>query len=218
MNRKLHFYFDYISHNAYLAWTQLPALVEAFDLSITPVPVLFAGLLNANGQLGPAEIPPKVRWMTRDVLRKAKSLNIPINPPASHPFNPLLSLRVTCLEMAGAERWRLIDALFKATWVDGLDVSASEVVTQVLDSIGLDGDAMVEQASSPSAKQQLQTNTAAAIEMDVFGVPSMRVDDQLFWGFDDFEHLRQYLAGDDPLEREEYARWENIRASSQRTR
>ena len=54
---RMRFYFDYISSNAYLAWTQLPALTAKYDVDVEPVPVLFAGLLGAHGQLGPAEIP-----------------------------------------------------------------------------------------------------------------------------------------------------------------
>ena len=52
----IRFYFDYISPNAYLAWTQLPALAQRNGCSIEPVPVLFAGLLEAHRQLGPAEV------------------------------------------------------------------------------------------------------------------------------------------------------------------
>lgn len=218
MKKRLSFYFDYISHNAYLAWTQLPALADEFDLHIEPVPVLFAGLLNAHGQLGPAEIPPKVRWMMRDVLRKAKRLNIPINPPASHPFNPLLPLRVTCQVNEEPARSRLIDELFKATWVEGLDVSGAEAVIEAASKAGLDGEALVKLAGADNVKQQLQSNTAQAIDIGVFGVPAMQVDDEQFWGFDDFVHLRRYLAGNDPLDADEYDRWLYIRPSSQRRR
>src|SRR5438874_1373812 len=56
------FYFDYISSNAYLGWTQLPKLSDKYGFTIEPVPVLFAGLLEAHGQLGPAEIPAKAGW------------------------------------------------------------------------------------------------------------------------------------------------------------
>ncbi len=217
-NRLLRFYFDYISHNAYLAWVQLPELAQQFNLDIEPVPVLFAGLLNANGQLGPAEIPSKARWMVRDVLRKASLLNIPINPPASHPFNPLLPLRVTCLVEPGQQRDRLIDAFFKAAWVDSLDISSEETVLSILRQNAFQASQLVEQAALPQVKQRLHRNTAAAIEADVFGVPAMQIDQQHFWGFDDFPHLQRYLQGDDPLDHSEYARWLNTRASSQRTR
>ena len=90
----IRFYFDYISSNAYLAWTQLFALAEKYGAEVEPVPVLFAGLLKAHGQLGPAEVPAKALWMARNNLRKAARLALPLNPPAFHPFNPLLALRV----------------------------------------------------------------------------------------------------------------------------
>lgn len=53
----LRFYFDYVSPNAYLAWTQLPRLIATHDVEIEPIPVLFAALLDTCGQKGPAEIP-----------------------------------------------------------------------------------------------------------------------------------------------------------------
>src|SRR5438067_11348161 len=91
------FYFDYISSNAYLGWTQLPKLSDKYGFTIEPVPVLFAGLLEAHGQLGPAEIPAKAGWMGKNNLRKAALLGVRRNPPASHPSNPLLALRMTSL-------------------------------------------------------------------------------------------------------------------------
>src|SRR5215813_3589890 len=110
------FLFDYISHNAYLAWVRLGPLAERFGRGVEPVPVLFAGLLNAHGQLGPAEVAPKARWMMLNVARKARRLGIPIAPPATHPFPPLLALRTTWAAPAGRPRERLIDTLFRAAW------------------------------------------------------------------------------------------------------
>ena len=91
--RRATFYFDFISHNAYLAWTQLGPLAERHAVAFELVPVVFGALLAAHGQLGPAEVPPKSRWMLRDVVRKARLAGVPLAPPHSHPFNPLPSLR-----------------------------------------------------------------------------------------------------------------------------
>src|SRR5207249_319460 len=85
------FYFDYISSNAYLGWTQLPKLSDKYGFTIEPVPVLFAGLLEAHGQLGPAEIPAKAGWMGKNNLRKAALLGVPLNPPAFHPLELFLA-------------------------------------------------------------------------------------------------------------------------------
>jgi hypothetical protein len=70
----------------YLVWGQLT------------MDIVHAGLLNAWGQLGPAEIPPKREYILKDVMRKAHSMDraIQVKCPPSHPFRPLLPLRAVC--------------------------------------------------------------------------------------------------------------------------
>jgi len=196
----MRFYFDYISNNAYLAWTQLPTLTSKYGVTAEPVPVLFAGLLGAHGQLGPAEIPAKSVWMAKNTARKAALLRVPLNPPAFHPFNPLLSLRVSSLEIGAAERQRLIDALFRAVWVRGLHVSEPAVVESIANEVGLAGAELVAAAQQRDCKERLRRQTDDAIARGVFGVPSMEVGDELFWGYDDFPYLELFLAGRDPID------------------
>ena len=213
----LRFYFDFISHNAYIAWTQLHPLAQRHGRTVEPIPVLFAGLLNANGQKGPAEIPAKARWMATDLLRKAARLNVPLRAPASHPFNPLVSLRAALVPTDPAERRRLIDVVFRAAWVDGQDISKADVIATVLNAAGLDGAAIVAATQSDAIKQRLRHETDTAIAQLVFGVPTVIVDDELFWGFDDFGHLELFLAGKDPLDRSQLDEWLNTRPSASRT-
>jgi 2-hydroxychromene-2-carboxylate isomerase len=212
------FYFDVVSPNAYLAWTQLPALVARHGATIEPVPVLFAGLLEAHGQLGPAEMPAKMRWMVRNNLRKAARLGVTLNPPAFHPFNPLLALRACSLPLAPGPLADLVGALFRAVWVDGLHVSDAAVVAGVADGVGLDGAAIVDAAAQPAAKARLREQTDAAIGRGVFGIPTMTVGDDLFWGFDDFPQLELRLAGRDPLDAATVRPWDVPRASATRAR
>jgi 2-hydroxychromene-2-carboxylate isomerase len=217
-NGPLRFYFDYISHNAYIAWTQIHPLAERYGRTVEPIPVLFAGLLNAHGQKGPAEIPAKAWWMAKDLLRKTARLGVPLRPPASHPFNPLLALRATLVPRDVTQQRRLIDAIFRATWVDGEDVSNPDVIATVGTSIGMDGAQLVAAAQSDEIKQRLRRETDNAINQMVFGVPTVIVDDELFWGFDDFGHFELFLAGKDPLDRSVLDEWLQIRPSASRTR
>ena len=215
--KTIRFYFDYISSNAYLAWTQLPALAGKYGYAIEPVPVLFAGLLGANGQRGPAEIPAKAFWMGKNTLRKATLLKVPMRPPAHHPFNPLLALRASGVPEEPAQRRALIDALFTAVWVDGRHVSDPAVVAQVATAAGFDGAAVVASAQSPDAKARLRRDTDEAIARLVFGVPSMVVGDEVFWGYDDWPYLELFLAGKDPLDRQEWIEWTTgVRPSAMR--
>jgi 2-hydroxychromene-2-carboxylate isomerase len=203
----IRFYFDYESPNAYLAWTQLPKLVEKHGCSIEALPVLYAGLLDAHGQLGPGEVPAKGRWMVSNFLRKAALLGLPLNPPPFFPFSPLLALRVSLLPLDLEQRHGLIDALFKAVWARGLHVSEPPAVERVADEIGLPGSKLVERAQSPEIKALLRQQTDDAISRGVFGVPTMEVGDELFWGYDDFPYLDLFLAGSDPLNPLERQRW-----------
>jgi hypothetical protein len=81
------------------------------------------------------------------------------------------------------------------------------VVTRIAEGAGLDGRAAVEDAGRPDGKERLRSQTDAAIAEGVFGVPTMIVDGELFWGFDDFPWLERFLAGTDPLRPEMLAEW-----------
>lgn len=210
------FLFDFISPYAYLAWTQIHAVVERRGAAIEPVPVLFAALLNAHGQKGPAEIPPKREYMFKDVLRSAYRLGIPLVPPPTHPFNPLLALRAASLDLPAPARRALIDRLFQATWGGGRGVDSAEAVAAAATAAGLDGAAIVAEATAEATKVRLRQRTEEAIAAGVFGVPTMITGQELFWGFDALEHLDGYLRGDDPLDPVLLQRWSSILASARR--
>jgi 2-hydroxychromene-2-carboxylate isomerase len=212
----IRFHFDYLSPYAYLAWTQIHGLAAHYGRRVEPAPTLFAALLGHNGTKGPAEIPAKALYVAKDTLRTARRLGVALLPPPSHPFNPLVALRVSLL-VEGDERRRLVDALFRATWGGGDGVETPEKVARAATSVGLDGEALVARTAEPEGKQRLREATDAALAAGVFGVPTMIADSELFWGYDSFAHLDRFLAGEDPLRPDDLARWAAIRPSATRT-
>ena len=195
---RIQFYFDYISHNAYLAWVRLQELAEERSLEVVPVPVLFAGLLNHHGQLGPAEVPAKRNWMLRNVLRKAADLGIPLNPPHTHPFNPLLALRASGSDLPPAKQTALVTALFRAAWEHGRDMAAVETVRAAAEEAECEPEALLAHARSAEGKQRLRSHTEQAIREGVFGVPAMLAEGELFWGYDELVMMERHLDGDAP--------------------
>lgn len=217
MAEPVRFYLDFISSNAYLAWTQIHALAGRHGRGVEPVPVVFGKLLDAHGQLGPAEVRPKARWMWRNNLRKAALLGLELRPPAFHPFNPLLALRVSSLPMSEEVRRELVGALFRAVWSGQQHVSDPAVVARIADGVGLDGAAAVAAAQGAEAKARLRRQTDDAIAAGVFGVPMAAVEGELFWGYDDLPYLERFLAGQDPLAPEAAQTWQRPpRASAMR--
>ena len=186
------FYLDFISPYAYLAFEQLPVALKGVSYSVRYKPVLFAGMLKHHGQLGPAEIRPKREWTYRQVLWLAHSLGIPLQMPASHPFNPLALLRLAVASDAeGTPNRYVCETLLRHVWCGGADATEAQrlqAVTQELDP--------QRAVNSDEVKAQLKANTDEAIELGVFGVPTFEVDGKLFWGLDALPMLRAYLSGD----------------------
>jgi 2-hydroxychromene-2-carboxylate isomerase len=208
------FWFDFISPNAYIAWTQIGTLVARCGARLEPLPVLYAALLDAHDLSGPAERPAKRAWMVASVMRKVAQLGIPFGPPPSHPFNPLLALRCCTVEMDREERLRLIDALFRAAWGGGGGVTEPAAVAAAARDAGLEGEALVRRAGTTEVKNRLRRVTGEAIEAGVFGVPTMTVGDELFWGYDDFPWLERMLRGEDLVDDGTRRKWLAVQPSA----
>ena len=192
--QQLDFFFDPISPYAWLAMRSLEPL-EAAGLQVRFVPVLFAGLLKAHGNLGPAEVPAKRTYLFRDVMREAARRGLPFSGPPGHPFNPLTALRMCTALDDGAQRRMLALALTAACWENGEDISDASVLRRLLDAAGFDGAVLLARAGTPEVKQALVAATDAAIADGIFGVPTYRMDGELFWGGDRIETLLWRLDG-----------------------
>jgi 2-hydroxychromene-2-carboxylate isomerase len=163
--------------------------------------VLFAGLLDANGQKGPAEIAAKRRFTYRFVVWQARKLGIPLKFPHEHPFNPLPLLRLAIACDCAPDA---VHRIFRFVWKDGRLPDLPIEWAELTHDLALpDADARI---ASPEVKDELRRNTDEAIARGVFGVPTLAVGDELFWGVDATAMAADYvLAGcryDDP----EYAR------------
>jgi 2-hydroxychromene-2-carboxylate isomerase len=187
------FYLDFISPYAYLAFEQLPEALRGISHSVTYKPVLFAALLKHHGQLGPAEIAPKRDWTYRQVLWQAHTLGIPLDLPASHPFNPLglLRLALACAGAGQAPNRYICETVLRHVWRGGAEAADAERLAALTAQL-----APARAGSDPAVKAQLQANTDEALALGLFGVPSIVVDDKVFWGLDALPMLRAYLTGD----------------------
>ncbi len=213
----IRFYFDYLSPYAYIAWTQIHALAARHGRAVEPRPVLFAALLGEHGQKGPAEIPAKRLYVFKDAYRKAHRFGLPpLQPPPTHPFNPLVALRASTVPSDADAKRRLIDALYAATWAGGGGVDTPEKIARIANGIGLDGEGLVRAAGTDEVKARVRCNTEDAIGAGAFGVPSIVVGGELFWGVDSLPLLDDFLAGRDPLTPEELYRWVGVVPSAVR--
>lgn len=187
------FYFDVISPYAYLAFERLPVVLQGLSYQVTYKPVLFAAMLNHYGQLGPAEIAPKRTWTYRQMQWLAREHGMALLAPASHPFNPisLLRLALACGADSACNRY-VAETIFRHVWATGQEASDTTRLAALIAQLN-----PRRTVDDESVKRELKANTDAAIATGVFGVPSMQVDEDVFWGLDALHMLRQRLR-DDP--------------------
>lgn len=186
------FYLDFISPYAWLAFDALPQALEGISHRVVYKPVVFGAMLKHHGQLGPAEIPAKRDWTYRQVQWQARSQGTPLQLPASHPFNSLALLRLaTACDADGTPNRFVCDKIFRHVWCTGQDAAGAERLAALSADLKPVGD-----VASDTVKQQLKAHTDEAIALNLFGVPSLVVDGQVFWGNDALPMLRAYLQGD----------------------
>jgi 2-hydroxychromene-2-carboxylate isomerase len=203
--------FDVLSPFAYLGLRDLERLPPGVEVEF--VPVLLAALLAHFGQIGPAEIPSKRRFTYRFVLWRARRMGVPLRLPPAHPFNPLTALRLVIA--AGSDR-RAATAVLDAVFRDGRDVSDPAVIAGLARELDV---ADPERAvSDPAVKERLRSNTDWAIARGVFGVPTLVIGEQIFWGQDAFGMALDYLAEPRAFEDAQMRRADTLPVGAQRSR
>jgi len=192
-------YFDFISPFSYLQSEELGALSP--PLRIRYRPVLLAALLSAHGQKGPAEVPGKREFTYRFVVWQAKKAGITLKFPPAHPFNPLPLLRLAIACDCAPEA---VHRIFRFVWRDGRLPDLPLEWAELLHQLGID-DAQA-RIADPEVKGGLRRETDAAIARGVFGVPTIAVGSELFWGVDATEMALEYMRNGARFTDPEYAR------------
>jgi 2-hydroxychromene-2-carboxylate isomerase len=205
-------YFDVISPFSYLALGDIEKL--AHRVAITYRPILFAALLEHWKHLGPAEIPPKRVHTYRLCVFEAQRRGIAFRFPPAHPFNPLKPLRLLVALDATPRAVRIV---MDGIWRDGLDPSLEENWQASCAALGLDPVKAAALVEAAETKARLRANTDAAIAAGLFGVPTLQLGEELFWGADALPMAHAYLEDHAMFKSGEMLRVATMGASVSRT-
>ena len=200
--KRVDFFYDFSCPYAYLAHTQIEAVCARAGAELRWRPMLLGGVFQA---VGTVQVPfavmstAKARHNAFDMMRWADCFDVPLTIPATHPNRTVLALRAM-LAAGEAAIPRASKALFEAYWVHGRDVAEAAVVREALDSVGLDGTALVARADDPAIKAALRVRTDEAIAHGVFGAPAFfvtapGVPGDLYWGQDRLDFVEKALGG-----------------------
>ncbi len=176
-------WFDYSCPYAYLASTQADALAARTGARLVWKPMLLGGVFaaratpqNLAGTLGPA----KARHMMADLARWADQFGVPLVMPAEHPRRTVEALRAT---LARGCDPAVIHAFYRAYWVEGRAVEDAAVVRDIAGDHDLS-----------AWRDDLRARTDEAIALGIFGAPTFKVGDELWWGQDRMHMVERHLA------------------------
>jgi 2-hydroxychromene-2-carboxylate isomerase len=196
MTKTFDYYFDFGSPASYLAFTQLGKLAAETGATAIYKPMLLGGVFQATGNHSPATIPAKGKYTFKDFARFAQRYNVPLNSNPNFPINTLMLMRGAIgLQLTDAARFiPYCTAIYHAIWVDSLNLNDPATVGQALAKAGFDPMAMMALANAQSTKDALKTATETAVARGVFGAPTFFVGEQMFWGQDRMDFVREALA------------------------
>jgi 2-hydroxychromene-2-carboxylate isomerase len=158
--------------------------------------MLLGGVFQATGNQSPANIPAKGPYVFTDLARFAQRYGVPLAQNPHFPVNTLLLMRgATGLQMHQPERFgAYVDAVFRAMWITPCNMNDPATVGAVLHAAGFDAPALLALANAQDVKDRLKADTQEAVRRGVFGAPTVFVGDQMFWGQDRLDFVREALA------------------------
>jgi len=180
------FYFDLGSPYAYLAAERIAGEEVLPGELVAWQPLSLGALFKLAGRsswsLGD---PERRREGIAEVERRAALYGLaPVRWPEPWPSNYLFAMRACTYAFQVGQGIEFSLRAFRAAFQQGHDLGVPERVLAVAGEVGLDPRAVADMTQDPQVKLALRAATQDAHEIGVFGVPTVAVGEELFWGED----------------------------------
>ena len=180
-------YFNFRSPYCYLASKNMFSVADEYQVNFLWKP--FGGW---SGRSSPERVKTKIHLVRQDVARSCRKMGIPFSPPPIETDPTLAGAISFAAEKEGLLKPYIIEVMRKE-WAEGRNIGEIDVLFEVADKIGLSRGIVEEASSSKSYLIQMDANWQEAQSKGVIGVPSFTVDDQIFWGNDRIDSLKDHL-------------------------
>ena len=192
------FWFEFASTYSYLSVMRIERAAQAVGVDIAWKPFLLGPVFLALGwNDSPFNIyPPKGRYMWRDLERLAEKEGLPFRHPSRFPRNGLLAARVALVGVEDGWVAPFARAVMTANFAEDREIAEPAVIEDLLATLALPVEEVKARAQLDANKLALRAQTERAAELGLFGAPSFRVGDELFWGNDRLEDALGWAVAD----------------------
>ena len=198
MSKKVDFYFDFASPNAYLSHKVMQSIKERTGAEVNYIPVLLGGIFKETNNKPPMEqffgVKNKNEYQNIEMQRFIERHDL--HSFKMNPHFPVITLQIIRGAIAAENDGYLedyIDKVLVHMWEEPKKMDDPEVIHSAFEDSGLDANKLMEQMQDPDVKAKLIANTEAAVERGVFGIPTFFVGDEMFFGKDKLWEVEELL-------------------------
>lgn len=186
-------YIDFLSPFSYLAHHRLTGIAGATGARIAWHAIDLAAAKKAAGNTGPGtrDMPVKLAYAKKDLARWVAEYGVPFTWVGNYASRALnIGLGHARAQGRGDA---YVEAGFRAGWGEGGRLDDPALLRRVAQAAGLDVPSFMAWIESAEGARAYEAETTAAIARGVFGVPSMMIGDELWWGNDRLDWVERAL-------------------------
>ena len=193
-DKTIDFYWDIGSTNTYFAFHLIKPIAEEAGASIRFIPFNLGYVFRHHNYTLADEPRAKLSNRRRDLERWAEKYRLPFRMPDKFPIKTSRILRGALVAANHGLQDAYLDAIFRAYWEQN-DASIEDYsgLTEIARESGLQGPGFERECESEPVRQQLITLTQQALEQGIFGAPTFVVENEIFWGKDRLDFVRDQL-------------------------
>ena len=196
--KKVDFYFDFASPNAYLSHKVIKNIKDRTGVEVNYIPVLLGGIFKATNNKPPMEqffgVKNKNEYQNLEIERFIERHGL--HEFKMNPHFPVISLQIIrgaiAAELDGFLE-EYIDKVLVHMWEVPKKMDDPEVIKAAFEESGFDSERLISQMQNPDVKAKLISNTEEAVERGVFGIPTFFVGDEMYFGKDTLWQVEEAL-------------------------
>lgn len=187
-------FWDIGSTNTYFALKLIQPLIERAKAELKLIPFNLGYVFRSNNYVLMDEPRAKLSNRRRDLQRWAERYDLPFRMPDKFPIKTSRALRGALFMREKGLEMPFVEAMFTAYWENNdPSVETHEGLTAIATSLGVDAAEFMQGVESERIRDQLIESTNQGLAQGVFGVPSILIDDELYWGKDRMEFVEAAL-------------------------
>lgn len=194
----LEFWFDFGSNYSYLAAWRIGPLAREAGVQVSWRPFMLGPIFNRLGWSTSPFVLQKEKgeYMWRDMERLTRLYGAPWQKPTTFPRAAVYTMRVAAAHQGQPWVGEFCRRVFELNFAHDRDINSNGVAQEVLEQMGLDGDALVAQAQSEENKARLRAQSEEAARRGIFGAPMLFAGGEMFWGNDRLEQALAWAVQD----------------------